>query len=457
MKPHSTYDPLRSPLDSIWGSASSLPFFDAWGYDIPTWTGTHPSAPQLSDDDLWRMASAQANSIYGGQPDSGQVEYTYKKLAEQYRDMLGNTYGGLLVQPELSGQDISSRIGTMRENYGYDPNYIRGMLPRGAEDYFRGAKDGDIWKGMNDGAMAEGLGVSNNYSLGPVDETNYMFLGSRGARPEDNPDSALYKANQAIQSLGGAAPTYGGFDGSNPISYVVPTMRELETAANKGGDSALIRTDQWASEQARKKMEESLAQIRHQTENQFVQWANFNRADPTVKELFGDWGWNAVEWNNNVANWFHNNYDNPLVEQVIGPNQVRGLLSPQKYLTDPSWGVLGQAGRETLQSDTPGLLASRQENATRQQQAYNSIGDGQFGGVLNQQSYSNPAFRQITGQQPQANGFSSFGTFGGLGGLGGAPTFGANQLFNGTTFNPNPWSTDSNQSQSPWGGPWGGR
>ena len=406
---------------------------------------------------------------------------------------------GLFVQPQLDNSEINDRIGRMRSSYSTDPNYIRNMMPAGFEDYARDlvqkrAAEGYTTQFGADNAsrgsdLSEGLFGAENYALGPVDASNFMFLGSRGARPQDNPASAQYKAQQAIQGLGGPKPNYtlpspeGG-----PLSYVVATDQELQDASRAfGGRQSDYGTgalhgglagsmNEFSRQQAEQKAQAELADRQTRASRDFTQWALRHQNDPMVVEALGPVGTfqRPDQFSEAASAWFDKNQQSQLAYKALG-NDLFPLAAPSYHLMDPSGGILNQGATQAVKNDFSSMMAWRPENQIRQQQAYGSIGDGMWGGVLDQNTYSRPDYRQITGQQqPWAQTSSVGGTqwgqggvqggSGGLGGLGGipgvqTPSMGAPGMATGASYSPNPFAAmfgGQKQSQSPWGGPWGG-
>jgi len=394
---------------------------------------------------------------------------------------------GLAIRRSLSNGDISSRIADTRSTYSTDPNYILNLLPEGYLDYLRTQNPALT----SIAPFRSGLGATGNFGLGPVTGANFMFLGSRGARPEDNPESSTYKANAALRELGMASPGYNlpqaaspAVEGmgnlakpatyGDPYSYVVATDGELNNAAYGRGSAAagpsfgnmMKSANEWAGQK-----EIDAAQQRHESmlaseRDKFANWAHAHRSDPMVVGAFGDIKNTDTPWSfrEDAGKWFDANLGSNLVQKAIGSSQYP-LLAPQYHLVDPSEGILNQQGTAAVQSDFQQLMAGRPSNAIRQQQAYNSISDGQWGGVLNPATYSRPDFRQITGQtnSPQFNSFGGWSGLGGLGGMGAfgwgtqQPTMATSGMATGVTYNPNPWAQGGERAESPWGGPWGGR
>lgn len=461
-----------------------LPYFTGWNQgfgNLPLWSG-YQKPSREEEDAVRQRAMSEAMRIYGGRPDQGQIQGVTDRLMGDFRDRHFAETSGTMVPRALSNEGIADRIGDMRDGYRTDPNYFRNLLPDGFEGFARSQPD------LRTGDMAEGLGPQNNFSLGPVDSTNFMFLGSRGARPQDNPASSAFKVNEALRELGMPGPNYTlpqaaspaqpgvgnlakAASAGDPLSYVVATDQELDRAGNTfrynnmGGydysNPALKQADDWSQEQARIQQQQAYDAAFKQAGNDFAQWALFNVGDPDVKAAFGnaDGLVDPRTLRADATSWFAQNSDSDLAKRGLRPGQVGALQNPVRAFTDPSWGALNQFGSQTMHGDFGTMMGDRESNRIRQRQAYNSIGDGQWGGVLNQQTYSQPDFRQITGQQP-----AQMSPFGGLGGLGGSsafqmPSLGSPGMATGAAYNPNPFAALSgdDKNKSPWGGPWGGR
>lgn len=379
--------------------------------------------------------------------------------------------GGLGVRRSLSDADILGAIGTMRGSYATDPNYIRNMFPVGFEDWARdqtkdAARRGYDWTfgGSNSGNPTDmdfGLGPDNNYGLGPVSAANFMFLGSRGPRPQDNPASSQYAAQAAIRELGGPSPSYSlPSPGEGPLSYTVATDQELKDASRDFGGFSQGLGD-FAFNQVEQQAKEDLARRQETARDDFRRWVAGNQHDPMVVEALGPVGTfgSPGALGQAALDWYDQNPRSDLAQRALG-SSYGAVTNPSYHLMDPSEGIRNVAGSSTIRDDFSTMMGWRPENQIRQTQAYASMGDGQWGGVLNPETYSRPDFRQITGQT--ASPFSSFGGLGGLGGWAGitTPSLGPSGATTGAAYNPNPLAAlagGDGHEKSPWGGPWGGR
>lgn len=104
-----------------------------------------------------------------------------------------------------------------------------------------------------------------------------------------------------------------------------------------------------------------------------------------------------------------------------------------------------------VQSDWMEADKQRTENNIRQQQAYNTYlaGDGQIGGVMGEQ-YRNPAFGQVSGQQPG----DVLTGMPGISGITGVDDTSAMGGYTGGAgrYNPSPYAPDAFKNRNPWSG-----